>query len=43
MPTANNLSDTNFADLLNQKAHNLLQESKGELQALVEAVHKQIS
>ena len=37
------LSDTNFADLLNQKAHNLLQESKGELQALVEAVHKQIS
>ena len=37
------LSDTDFADLLNQKAHNLLQESKGELQALVEAVHKQIS
>ncbi len=37
------LSDTQFADTLNQKAFHLLQESKAELQALVDAVHKQIS
>jgi len=37
------LSDTNFAKTLNQKAYTVLQESKGELQALVEAVHQQIS
>jgi glutamate formiminotransferase / formiminotetrahydrofolate cyclodeaminase len=36
------LSDTQFVDTLNQKAYHLLQESKAELQALVDAVHKQI-
>ncbi len=37
------LSDTQFAETLNQKAYTLLQKSKGELQALVDIVHKQIS
>lgn len=37
------LSDTQFAETLNQKAYTLLQKSKDELQALVDIVHKQIS